>query len=78
MPAGYGLALLADVADRQRRDGFPEPVVRREHSVVAVPMLPRRRDEIRKPVQELKRRQLDEAAGSRPRGLAGPTQLAAL
>jgi len=46
MPAGSGLSLLADVADRERRDGFSQFVVRRKHSVVAVPVLPRRRDEI--------------------------------
>ena len=40
-----------------------------------MPVLPRRRDEIGEPVQELKRRELHDAIGSRPRGLpaaAGP------
>jgi hypothetical protein len=46
MPAGRGLALLADVPDRERRDGPPERVVRCKHSVISVPVLPRRRDEI--------------------------------
>jgi hypothetical protein len=32
-------------------------------------MLPRRRDQIREPVEELKRREFDDAAGARPRGL---------
>ena len=70
MPAGSGLAPLADVADGQRRDGPPELVVRREDSVIPMPVLPRWRDEIGEPVQELKRREFDDASGSRPRGLA--------
>ena len=40
-----------------------------------MPVLPRRRHEVRQPVQELKRREFDDAIGSRPRGLsaaAGP------
>ena len=44
MPAGRGLARLADVAYRQRRDGFSQPVVRLEYSVIPMPVLPRRRD----------------------------------
>ena len=32
MPAGRGLAPLADIPDRQRRDGFSQLVVRREYS----------------------------------------------
>ena len=80
MPAGRGLAPLANVADRQRRDYPPELVVRREYSWLvsrwqAMPVLPRRRDEIGEPVQELKRRELHDAIGSQPRGLpaaAGP------
>ena len=80
MPAGSGLAPLADIPDRQRRDGFSQLVVRREYSWLvsrrqAMPVLPRRRDEIGQPVQELKRRELHDAIGSRPRGLpaaAGP------
>jgi hypothetical protein len=35
-----------------------------------MPMLPRRRDEIGQPVQKLKRRELDQAVRSRPRGLS--------
>jgi hypothetical protein len=34
-----------------------------------MPVLPRRRDEIGEPVEELKRREFDDAIGSRPRGL---------
>jgi hypothetical protein len=47
-----------------RRDGPPELVIRRKHPVVAMPVLSRRRDEIGAPVQELKRRELDDAIGS--------------
>jgi hypothetical protein len=49
--------------------------------VLALPVLPRRRDKVRQTIEELKRREVDEAVGSRPRGLppaTGPTQLAAL
>ena len=35
-----------------------------------MPVLPRRRDEIGEPVEELKWREFDDAIGSRPRGLA--------
>jgi hypothetical protein len=45
-------------------------MIRGEHAVVAMPMLPRRRDEIGQPVQKLKRREFDDAIGPRPRGLA--------
>ena len=67
MPAGSGLALLADVADRERRDGFSQLVVRREYPMIPMPVLPRRRDEIGEPVQKLKRREFDDAVGPRPR-----------
>ena len=85
MPAGRGLARLADVADRQRRDGFSQPVVRLESSVIPMPVLPRRRHEVRQPVQELKRNSNGVSSTTplapgrvdfRPR--PGPTQLAAL
>jgi len=56
-----------------RRDGPPELVIRREYSVVAMPVLPRRRDEIGEPVQELKRREFDDAVGPCPRGLPPTT-----
>jgi hypothetical protein len=65
-----GIALLPDVADGERRDGRPQRVVRRKHSVVAMPVLPRRRDEIGEPVEEPKRRELDDAAGPRLRGFS--------
>ena len=70
MPAGTGVAWLADVPDRERRDGFPQPVIRRKHPVVAMPVLPRRWDEIGQAIEKLKRRELDDAVGPRPRGLA--------
>ena len=47
MHAGRGIVLLADVPNRQRRYCPPELVVRGEHPVVAVPVLPRRRHEVR-------------------------------
>jgi hypothetical protein len=70
MPARSGLAALADVPDGERRDGFSQLVVRCKHSVIPMPVLPRRRDEIGEPVQKLKRREFDNAVGPRPRGLA--------
>ena len=73
MPAGSGLALLADVADRERRDGGPERVSRRKHPVIPVPVLPWRRHEIGEPVKKLKRREVDHAVRSRARRLAAAT-----
>jgi hypothetical protein len=70
LPAGGGVAALANIPDRQRRDGFPQPVIRREYSVIAMPVLPRRRDEIGEPVEELKRREPDDAAHPWSRGLS--------
>ena len=55
------------------RHGPPELVIRCKHSVIPVPMLARRRDEIGEPVQELKRRELDDAVRSRSRRLAAAT-----
>ena len=46
-----------------------------------MPVLPRRRDEIGEPVEELKRCEFDDAVGPGTCGFsaaAGPTQLAAL
>ena len=73
MPAGHVLAPLTYIPDRERRDGFSQPVVRREHPVIAMPVLPRRRHEIGEPVEKLKRREVDDAIGPRPRGLAAAT-----
>jgi hypothetical protein len=58
-------AEIANVPDVQRCDGPPERVIRGKDAVVAVPVLPRQRHEIRGPVEELKRRQLDDAVGLR-------------
>jgi hypothetical protein len=58
---------LADVPDRQSGDGPPQRVIRREDSVIPMPVLARLRDEIGEPIEELKRRQLDNAAGPWPR-----------
>jgi hypothetical protein len=44
------------------RDGGSELVVRGEHPVIPVPVLPRWRHEIGQPVQEVKRREFDDAA----------------
>jgi hypothetical protein len=61
-----GIAMLADVPDCQRRHRPPELVIRGE---LAMPVIPRRRDEIGEPVEALKRREFDDAIGSRPREL---------
>ncbi len=68
-PAGRGLALFADVFHRDRRDGPSECVIRGKDAVVAMRVLPRRRNEIGEPVEDLKRREFDHAVGPRPRGL---------
>ena len=69
-PVRLGLLPLADVADRECRDGGPERVIRRKHSVIPMPVLARRRDEIGEPVQKLKRGEFDDAAGPWPCGLS--------
>jgi len=73
MPAGHRLLALSDVPDRQRRDGLHELVVGCKHPVIPVPVLARRRHEIGEPVEKLKRCELDDAIGPRPRGLAAAT-----
>ena len=70
MPAGRGVAVLAGIPDGQCRDGFPEPMIRREHAMVAMPMFLRRWDQIGELVQKLDRRELNHAARAGPRGLA--------
>ena len=55
--------------DRQCRDGRPQQVIRRKHPVIPVPVLARLRDQIGEPIQELKRRELDQAVRAGPRGL---------
>jgi hypothetical protein len=44
-------------------------VIRGEHPVIAMPVLPRPGHEVSEPVEELKWGKLDDAAGARPRGL---------
>jgi hypothetical protein len=58
IPASRGIASLTDIPEGECRHGPPELVIRCKHSVIPVPMLARRRDEIGEPVQELKRREL--------------------
>jgi hypothetical protein len=55
MPAGRGVAPLADVPDGEPGHGPPELVIRCKHPVIPMPVLPRRWDEVREPVEELKR-----------------------
>ena len=50
MPASLGLLPLADVADGERRDGWPERVIRRKDAVISVPVLARRRHKVGEPV----------------------------
>jgi hypothetical protein len=73
IPASRGIASLTDIPEGECRHGPPELVIRCKHSVIPVPMLARRRDEIGEPVQELKRRELDDAVRSRSRRLAAAT-----
>jgi hypothetical protein len=68
MPTGHSLAPLADVPDGQRRNGGPELVIRRKDAFIPMPVLTRRRHEIGQPVQEVTRRELDDAVRPRPRG----------
>jgi len=60
------------------RHGPPELVIRLRHPWLfqggrrqAVPMLPRRRDQIREPVEKLKRQELDDAVRRRQWRRAG-------
>jgi hypothetical protein len=46
--------LFADVSDSERRDGPPECVIRGKHPVVAMPVLPQRRDQIREPAADMR------------------------
>ena len=46
MPTGTGIAWLADVPDREPGHGPPQLVIRRKHPVIAMPVLPRRRDDV--------------------------------
>ena len=73
MPISRGIAPLADIPDREGGDGGPELVIRGEHPVIAMPVLPRRRHEIGQPVQEVKRREFDDAVGIGPEGFLRPS-----
>ena len=61
MPASLGLLPLADVADGERRDGWPERVIRRKDAVIPMTVPPGRRHKVGEPVEKLKRRELDDA-----------------
>jgi len=50
---GRVLAALANVPDRQRCDGFPQPVIQGKHPVVAVPVFSRPRHKVRHTIKEL-------------------------
>jgi hypothetical protein len=52
MPISRGIAPLADIPDREGSDGGPELVIRGEHPVIAMPVLPRRRHEVSETVHE--------------------------
>jgi len=69
LPTGRGITQLADIPDGERRNRPPQLVIRRESAVIPMPVLPRRRHEIGEPVEELKRREFDDAIGPRSRGL---------
>ena len=75
IPASRGIASLTDIPEGECRHGPPELVIRCKHSVIPVPVLARRRDEIGEPVQKLKRKEVDDAIGPRSRGLAAATGL---
>jgi hypothetical protein len=68
MPVSRGITRLADIRDGEGRDGGSEFVIRGEHPVVAMPVLPRRH-EGSELVEELKWGKLDDDADARPRGL---------
>jgi hypothetical protein len=66
MPSGRSFTPLANVPNRECRDSPPELVIRGKDSVVAMLVLPRRRNKVGKPAQELKRRECDVAARAGP------------
>jgi hypothetical protein len=75
MGAVRGIALLAKIPDRQRRDGRLGFVIRRDRPMISMPMVARLWDQIGELVQELARREFHDAAGARLRGRllpAGP------
>ena len=68
MPAWWLVPLLRGVANRRCCDGRPQRVIRRERPLVAVPMRPGRRYQVRPTVKKLKRREFHDASLTRPRG----------
>ncbi len=70
MLARLRVPLLAEIPDGKRRDGLPQRVVRRKHPVIPMPVPPGRWDQRCQPVKKLKRRQLDDTTGPRPRRLS--------
>jgi hypothetical protein len=67
---GCGVAPLAEIPDRRRRDGGPERVIQRKHPVVAVAMPSRRRHEVGHTIEKLEGLEFDDAVLSRGGGLA--------
>ena len=78
MPTSRGIAPFTDIPDGEGRDGRPGLVIRGVNPVIPVLMFPRWRHEIGQPVQEVTRRELDDAAGARPRGLPHAPRATAL
>ena len=71
MPAGRGLAPLADIPDRERRHGFSQLVIRRKHPVITMPVLPRRNDVIGEVGGRLGHVPTVAGTGGTPRGRHG-------
>jgi hypothetical protein len=63
---------LAEIADRQRRDGWPEQVIRGKDAVVAVTMPSRRRHEVGHTIEKLEGLEFEDAVLFRGGGLALP------
>ena len=70
MLARLRVSLLADIPDGNRRDGLPQRVVRCEYSVIPMPVPPGRWDHRCKPVEKIRRRQLDDTTAPGPRRLS--------
>ena len=63
---------MAEIADRQRRDGWPEQVIRGKDAVVAVTMPSRRRHEVGHTIEKLEGLEFEDAVLFRGGGLALP------
>ena len=70
VPTGRGIEPLSNVPDGECRDGGPELLIRCEQFVIPVPMPARWRDQTHEPVEELTRRERDDAVGTRPHGFS--------